>query len=72
MVISFVVMGVPLVIAFHALTFPFESHSQTLQTVSHLTHFSALSLSLGYDENLYNTTYPEMPPLSKMDFVYER
>ncbi len=34
-----------------------------MQTLTQLTHMSSLSLSVSYDESIYNTTYPEMPAL---------
>ncbi len=37
-----------------------------------LIHMAPLSLSVGYDESVYNSTYPEMPALGRMDFVYEQ
>ena len=37
-----------------------------------LTHMSPLSLSVSYDESSFNMTYPEMPTLGRMDFLYER
>lgn len=43
-----------------------------MQTLSQITQGSSLSLSVAYDESVYNTTYPEMPTLGRMDFVYER
>jgi hypothetical protein len=30
------------------------------------------SLSVSYDASLHNMTYPEMPRLNRMDFVYEQ
>ncbi len=37
-----------------------------------LTHMAPLSLSVGYDESAYNSTYPDMSALGRMDFIYER
>ena len=58
--------------AAHTLLFPYEKNSHSIQTVAKLTHLSPLSLSVAYDESSFNTTYPEMPALGRMDFVYER
>ena len=48
-----------------------KESTQALQTITELTSQSKLSLSVAYDESSYNPTYPEMPNLKKMDFVYE-
>ena len=48
-----------------------KSNIEALQNITELTHQSKLSLSVAYDESLYNPTYPDMPNLKKMDFVYE-
>ncbi len=56
----------------HALLFPYEKNSHSIQTVVKLTHLSPLSLSVAYDESSFNATYPEMPAFGRMDFVYER
>ena len=58
--------------AAHALMFPYEKNTHSLQTMVKLTHLSPLSYSVAYDESSFNATYPEMPALGKMDFVYER
>lgn len=39
--------------------------------ITSLTHMTPLSLSVSYDESSLNMTYPEMPTLGKMDFLYE-
>lgn len=39
--------------------------------LSSLVHMSPLALSVSYDESSFNMTYPEMPALGKMDFLYE-
>ena len=59
-------------IGLHTLFFPYEKTTQTMRTLTQLTNISSLSLSVAYDESVYNTTYPEMPALGRMDFVYER
>lgn len=56
----------------HAILFPYEKNSHAIQTMATLTHLSPLSLSVSYDESSFNATYPEMPALGRMDFVYER
>jgi len=48
-----------------------EDKAEALQTLTQLTHNSQLSLSVAYDESYYNPSYPEMPNLKKMDFIYE-
>lgn len=39
--------------------------------LSSLVHMTPLALSVSYDEFSFNMTYPEMPALGKMDFLYE-
>ena len=56
----------------HIFLFPYEKNSISMQTLVKLTHLSPLSYSIAYDESSYNATYPEMPALGRMDFVYER
>ena len=56
----------------HSLLFSYQKNSHSIQTVAKLTHLSPLSLSVSYDESSLNATYPEMPALGRMDFVYER
>ena len=56
----------------HMLLFPYEAHTRSLQSLTKLTHFSELSFSSAYDESTFNASYPEMPALGRMDFVYER
>lgn len=56
----------------HSSLFPYDAYTRSLQNLTKLTHISELSLSLAYDESTINTTYPEMPALRRMDFVYER
>jgi len=58
------------------LTLHYQQHNrayplQKLQEITQLTHLGKLSLSVGYQESLYNPSYPEMPSLKKMDFIYE-
>jgi len=72
--VSFVLLLMLMVFAMaaHILMFPYEKNSNSIQTVAKMTHLSPLSLSVAYDESSFNTTYPEMPALGRMDFVYER
>lgn len=56
----------------HYLLFPYIKNTQTIYNMTSLTHMAPLSLSVGYDESVYNSTYPEMTALGRMDFVYER
>ena len=72
--VSFVLLLMLMVFAMgaHVLLFPYEKNSHSIQTMAKLTHLSPLSLSVAYDESSFNATYPEMPALGRMDFVYER
>jgi len=56
----------------HALLFPYEKTTQSLQIMTTLTHMSSLSTSTAYDELAFNATYPDMPTLGRMDFVYDK
>jgi len=56
----------------HTLLYPYEKNKHSMQSITQLTHMAPLSLSVAYDASKYNTTYPEMPTLGRMDFVYER
>jgi len=56
----------------HVLFYPYDEHSRALQRFTKLTKISELSLSLAYDDSTFNASYPEMPALGRMDFVYER
>lgn len=56
----------------NTLLFPYHKHRETLQAITQLTHMAPLSLSVAYDASKHNLTYPEMPALGRMDFVYER
>ncbi len=58
-------------ITLHYYIYPTKERVDKLVTLTELTHYSKLSLSVAYDETLYNSTYPDMPTLKKMDFVYE-
>lgn len=56
----------------HYLFFPADKAVKTLQQMTALTHMAPLSLSVAYDESIYNSTYPEMHGLGRMDFIYEQ
>ena len=56
----------------HYLLFPHKKTTDSLLHITSLTHMNSLSLSVNYDESSLNMTYPEMPTLGKMDFLYER
>jgi len=58
-------------ISLHYFQYPTKDKIEKLQTLTKLTHNSQLSLSVSYDEAYYNPSYPEMPNLKKMDFIYE-
>ena len=60
-----------LTMGLHMLLFPYEEHTRSLQSLTKVTHFTELSLSSAYDDSTINATYPEMPALGRMDFVYE-
>lgn len=58
-------------ITLHYYIYPNKDNIQALQNITKLTKYSKLSLSISYDESCYNPTYPEMPNLRKMNFIYE-
>ncbi len=43
-----------------------------MQSVSKLTHMTSLSQSVAYSESPLNATYPDMPSLGRIGFVYEQ
>lgn len=59
-------------IGLHYTLFPYEQATSSRQKMTTLIHMAPLSLSVNYDESLYNQTYPEMQGLGRMDFVYEQ
>ena len=59
-------------VGLHYVLFPYTKTTDTLHNITALIHMSSLSLSIGYDESIYNSTYPEMTALGRMDFIYER
>ncbi len=76
MIKSFLVLNLVLIamivsITLHYWQSPKKENIEALQNIIELTHQSKLSLSVAYDESLYNPTYPEMPNLRKMNFIYE-
>ena len=56
----------------HSLLFPYEQNLRSIQAMTKLTHLSSLSYSVAYDELAFNATYPEMPSLGRLDFVYDK
>jgi hypothetical protein len=56
----------------HYVLFPTDKAIKVVLQMSALTHMAPLSLSVAYDESVYNSTYPEMQGLGRMDFIYER
>ncbi len=56
----------------HYVLFPYDKATKTMVQMTALAHMAPLSLSVGYDESTYNSIYPEMPTLGRMDFVYEQ
>ncbi|MBT8344419.1 MAG: hypothetical protein KJO45_06860 [Sulfurovum sp.] len=56
----------------HYILFPADKTTKIIQHMTALTHMAPLSLSVAYDESLYNTTYPDMQGLGRMDLIYER
>ena len=56
----------------HYTLFPYEKATSSMQKMTTLIQMAPLSLSVNYDESLYNRTYPEMQGLGRMDFVYEQ
>ncbi len=71
LVLNLILMGMIVGITLHYWQSPKKENIEALQNITELTHQSKLSLSVAYDESLYNPTYPDMPNLKKMDFVYE-
>lgn len=58
-------------IVIHYCLYPRKERVDSLVKLTKLTHYLKLSLSVAYDETIYKSSYPDMPPLKKMDFVYE-
>jgi hypothetical protein len=56
----------------HYLLIPYEKTTRSIQHMTALIQMTPLSLSVAYDESAYNSTYPEMQGLGRMDFVYEQ
>ena len=56
----------------HYILFPYSKNRQVVTNMTALTHMVPLSLSVGYDESVFNSTYPDMSALGRMDFIYER
>ena len=76
MIKSFLILTLLLITMFITISLHYfqsstEHKAEALKTLTQLTHDSKLSLSVAYDESYYNPSYPEMPNLKKMDFIYE-
>jgi len=56
----------------HYVLFPADKATNIMRQMTQLTYMAPLSLSVAYDESVYNSTYPEMQGLGRMDFIYER
>lgn len=56
----------------HIALSPYQEMSDSMQTLAKLTHMTSLSHSVAYDEVPFNATYPDMPTLGRMDFVYDQ
>jgi len=56
----------------HYVVSPADKTTKIIQHITALTYMAPLSLSVAYDESVYNSTYPEMQGLGRMDFIYER
>ena len=56
----------------HYVLFPADKTTKMIQHMTALTHMAPLSLSVAYDESVYNSAYPDMQGLGRMDFIYER
>ena len=59
------------IVGSHYVLFPTDKATNIMQQMTKLTHMAPLSLSVAYDESVYNSTYPEMQGLDRMDFIYE-
>ena len=58
--------------ALHTVLFPYKKTSDSMHTIAKLTQLNTLSLSTAYDGASFNVTYPDMPTLGRMDFVYDK
>ena len=56
----------------HVFLFPYKETTQSMRTMTELTYMTSLSTSTAYDELAFNATYPEMPTLGRMDFIYDK
>lgn len=59
-------------VGLHYTLFSYEKTTRSIQHITTLTKMAPLSLSIAYDESKYNSTYPEMQGLGRMDFIYEQ
>ncbi len=72
LVIVFFLIFMLFAMGVHGVLFPYGKAVRSMQQITTLIHMAPLSLSISYDESKYNLTYPEMPGLSRMDFIYEK
>jgi len=59
-------------VGLHYALFSHERSTRSIHHLTELTQMAPLSLSVAYDESNYNSTYPDMQGLGRMDFVYEQ
>ena len=71
LVLIFLFFTMILAMTLHTLNFPIQNSINPLLHLNQLTNHSKLSLSTAYSEKQLNPTYPEMPTLRRMDFIYE-
>ena len=69
--LALLLMVMVLTITFHYAQFSKKQSLEPLISLSQLTLHSKLSLSVLYDEQQFNPTYPEMQNLRKVNFIYE-
>ena len=69
--LTLLLMVMVLTITFHYTQFSKKQSLAPLLSLSQLTLYSKLSLSVSYDEQQFNPTYPEMQSLRKVNFIYE-
>ena len=56
----------------HYTLFPYKETSDSMQIMTKLTHMASPSHSVAYNEASFNATYPDMPTLGRLDFVYDK
>ena len=70
--LAFVLTLMILAVGLHFTLFPCAQNIEKLQQFTSFTQISTPSLSIQYDTSKFNTAYPDMPTLGRMDFVYEQ